>query len=64
MAEIMGVLVDIIEIHDDIYVVACDYDSQLYSLIRANTDDVVCRGYIELVEYHIQRLKRGENHEY
>ena len=46
MAEIMGVLVDIIEIHDDMYVVACDYDSQLYTLIRANTDDVVCRGYI------------------
>ena len=53
---------DVIEIHDDKYCIFFDYDTQLYSLIRVGTDDMVARGSLELIEYHIQRLKRGEEH--
>ena len=62
MTEIIGQLVDVIQIHDDKYCITCDYDTQLYSLIRVGTNDMVARGTLELIEYHIQRLKRGEQH--
>ena len=59
MPEIIGQLVDVIQIHDIKYCVTCDYDTQLYALIRVGTNDMVARGSLELIEYHIQRLKRG-----
>ena len=62
MTEIIGQLVDVIQIHDIKYCITCDYDTQLYSLIRVGTNDMVARGSLELIEYHIQRLKRGEQH--
>ena len=62
MTEIIGQLVDVIQIHDIKYCITCDYDTQLYALIRVGTDDMVARGTLELIEYHIQRLKRGEEH--
>ena len=62
MTEIIGQLVDVIQIHDIKYCVTCDYDTQLYALIRVGTNDMVARGTLELIEYHIQRLKRGEEH--
>lgn len=62
MPEIIGQLVDVIQIHDIKYCITCDYDTQLYALIRVGTDDMVARGSLELIEYHIQRLKRGEEH--
>ena len=55
MTEIIGQLVDVIEIHDDKYCITCDYDTQLYALIRVGTNDMVARGSLELIEYHIQR---------
>ena len=62
MTEIIGQLVDVIQIHDVKYCVTCDYDTQLYALIRVGTNDMVARGSLELIEYHIQRLKRGLEH--
>lgn len=62
MPEIIGQLVEVIQIHDVKYCITCDYDTQLYALIRVGTNDMVARGSLELIEYHIQRLKRGEEH--
>lgn len=62
MPEIIGQLVEVIQIHDVKYCITCDYDTQLYALIRVGTNDMVARGSLELIEYHIQRLKRGEQH--
>ena len=62
MTEIIWQLVDVIEIHDYKYCITCDYDIQLYALIRVGTNDMVARGSLELIEYHIQRLKQGEEH--
>ena len=62
MPEIIGQLVEVIQIHDIKYCITCDYDTQLYALIRVGTNDMVARGSLELIEYHIQRLKRGEEH--
>ena len=55
--EYFGHIIKEIWIDNQLYIVTHDDINDLFALIKLGTEDVVCRGQWEFIDYNIKRLQ-------